>query len=315
MAGRPDSAPFIGSTVARTRRRRPAPAPSGRHSDRSDRRAVFVLRPFGARPKDPHEWVSDARAGYSREMPDQPTQHPAPVQRLRVRYAKRGRLRFTSHRDFSRALERAIRRAELPMAYSSGFSPHPRISYANASSTGASSEAEYLEIALVETLEPEAVRAALDEALPDGLDVVDVVEARTSGFADRLQASRWLVELPDLDLDAVTRAVSLFLGAESVEVARMTKQGMRRFDCRGAVVSLVARSGSDDSRPCAILELVVRHETPAVRPDDILAGIREIAGLVAPVPPLLTRVEQGPLDAETGLVSDPFDADRAAPRA
>ena len=68
------------------------------------------------------------------------------MQRLRIRYAKRGRLRFTSHRDFSRAFERAIFRARIPMAYSSGFNPHPRISYAGASPTGSASEAEYLEI-------------------------------------------------------------------------------------------------------------------------------------------------------------------------
>lgn len=104
-------------------------------------------------------------------------QQPPPVQRLRVRYAKRGRARFTSHRDFARAFERALRRAEIPMAYSSGFSPHPRISYANAAATGAASEAEYLEIALALTCQPEAVREALDQALPTGLDVLEVVSA------------------------------------------------------------------------------------------------------------------------------------------
>ena len=68
------------------------------------------------------------------------------VQKLRVHYAKRGRLRFSSHRDFQRALERALRRAEVPMAYSAGFSPHPKISYANSAPTGVASEAEYVVI-------------------------------------------------------------------------------------------------------------------------------------------------------------------------
>src|SRR5207245_2606849 len=107
----------------------------------------------------------------------QPEQHAPPVQRLRVRYAKRGRARFASHRDFGRAFERALRRAGVPMAYSSGFSPHPRISYANAAPTGAGSEAEYLEIALAERCDADRVRAALDAALPPGLDVLTVVEA------------------------------------------------------------------------------------------------------------------------------------------
>ena len=100
------------------------------------------------------------------------------MQRLRVRYAKRGRLRFTSHRDFSRAFERALVRARIPMAYSSGFNPHPRISYAGASPTGAASEAEYLEVGLARTVDPADLARDLDEALPDGLDVVEVVGGR-----------------------------------------------------------------------------------------------------------------------------------------
>ncbi len=106
----------------------------------------------------------------------QPEQQAPPVQKLWIRYAKRGRLRFTSHRDFSRAFERAILRAAIPMAFSSGFNPHPRISYANAAPTGAASEAEYLEIGLAQVVDPADVQASLEEALPDGLDVVEVVE-------------------------------------------------------------------------------------------------------------------------------------------
>ena len=101
-------------------------------------------------------------------MKQQPEQQAPPVQRLRVRYAKRGRLRFTSHRDFSRAFERAVFRARVPMAYSSGFNPHPRISYAGAAPTGSASEAEYLELALAEVVVPADVHAMLDEALPPG---------------------------------------------------------------------------------------------------------------------------------------------------
>ena len=96
-------------------------------------------------------------------MREQPEQQAPPVQRLRIRYAKRGRLRFTSHRDFSRAFERAVFRARIPMAYSSGFNPHPRISYAGAAPTGSASEAEYLEIALAQVVDPADVHAELEE--------------------------------------------------------------------------------------------------------------------------------------------------------
>src|ERR1043165_10081425 len=100
----------------------------------------------------------------ARRVPTGPPPPPV-VQRIRIRYAKRGRVRFTSHRDFARAFERALRRADIPMAYSAGFHPHPRISYVNAAPTGVASEAEYLEIALAERREPAELAAVLDAAL------------------------------------------------------------------------------------------------------------------------------------------------------
>ena len=75
------------------------------------------------------------------------------------------------------------------MAYSSGFNPHPRISYAGAAPTGSASEAEYLEIALAEEVDPTWAHDALDEALPDGLDVLEVVPSAGGSLADRLEAS------------------------------------------------------------------------------------------------------------------------------
>ncbi|MEC4014837.1 TIGR03936 family radical SAM-associated protein [Streptomyces sp. H27-D2] len=240
------------------------------------------------------------------------------MQRIRLRYTKRGRLRFTSHRDFQRAFERALRRAKVPMAYSAGFSPHPKVSYANAAPTGTGSEAEYLEIQLTEQRDPDTLRELLDESMPTGLDIIDAVEARTTGLADRLQASEWEMRLDGVEPAEAERAVAAFLAAETVEVQRLTKNGLRTFDARAAVAHLEARAGGadGDDRPgatgCAILRLVVRHLTPAVRPDDVLSGLRATADLAPPVPAGVTRLAQGLLDEETGTVTDPLAPDREA---
>ncbi len=231
-----------------------------------------------------------------------PEQQAPPVMRLRIRYAKRGRLRFTSHRDFSRAFERAIFRARVPMAYSSGFNPHPRISYAGAAPTGSASEAEYLEIALAEIVDPASIHQALEESLPDGLDVLQVVVSPGDGLADRLEASRWLMEL-SLPFEQVVRCAEEFLALESVPVERMTKKGLREFDCRSAVVSLVAVG--EPGTATAQLDLVLRHQVPAVRPDDVLRGIASVTDLEVPGSPLLTRCAQGPL-SDSGVVGDPL---------
>jgi hypothetical protein len=116
------------------------------------------------------------------------------------------------------------------------------------------------------------------------------------------------------------------------------KTGPRTFDTRSAVLRLAVSPGPDDASTddasthdastgageenvtvrvaqgergtYAILHLVVRHTTPAVRPDDVLAGLRSQAHLAPPSPPRMTRLAQGPLDEENGSVADPLTADR-----
>ncbi len=254
-----------------------------------------------------------------RRVPEGPA--PAPVvQRLRLRYAKRGRLRFSSTRDFQRALERALRRADVPMAFSAGFHPHPRISYANAAPTGTASEAEYVELAVSERVDPEAVRVALDEALPVGLDVLQVVEAGFGSLADRLEASDWAIAVTGVDPAVLKAAVETYLAADRAEVSRTFKTGPRTFDTRVAVLDMrvVEPATVTDTVPhavptgateCAIIRVVVRHTTPAVRPDDILTALRAVAGLVPPAPPLVTRLAQGPLVHGVAAVADPLATD------
>jgi radical SAM-linked protein len=206
------------------------------------------------------------------------------------------------------------------MAYSAGFTPHPKVSYANAAPTGTGSEAEYLEIALAEQRDPAELRARLDASMPTGLDIIDAVEVRTADFTDRLEASEWELRLSGVSPAEAERAVATFLAASVVEVERQTKKGLRTFDARAAVTSLtsaeVAKGAGGDGpmdEPCAILRLVVRHLTPAVRPDDVLSGLRATADLAPPVPAAVTRLAQGPLDEETGTVTDPLAPDRDAP--
>jgi radical SAM-linked protein len=227
-----------------------------------------------------------------------------------VRYAKRGRLRFSSHRDFQRALERALRRAGVPMAYSAGFHPHPKISFANAAPTGTASEAEYVELGLAARCDPEALRVALDASLPTGLDVLQVVEAGPGALADRLAASEWLVALPGVARADAAAAVTRFLAQERVDVQRLTKNGMRTLDARGPVLSLsVAESQAEpaavaDAEAVPVLRLVVRHVTPTVRPAEVLEGLATVAGLIMAEPARAQRLAQGPL--LDGEVVDPL---------
>ncbi|WP_243742685.1 TIGR03936 family radical SAM-associated protein [Actinorugispora endophytica] len=223
-------------------------------------------------------------------------------------------MRFASHRDIARALERALRRAEVPVAFSAGFSPHPKISYTGAAPTGVASEAEYFELTLTEPLDPERLRVRLDEAMPQGIDVIEAVPAAAGGLADRLEASEWRIELPGVTPDDAAAAAAVFRTAERVEVERLTKKGLRRFDTRPPVLYLDVdrRAAIERQETYAILRLIVRHTTPAVRPDDVVTGLRQVAGLAPPSSPLMTRLAQGPLDEASGAIADPLAAEDAA---
>ncbi len=254
-----------------------------------------------------------------------PAQLPA-VQHLVVRYAKRGRMRFASHRDVARAFERGVRRAGLPIAYSAGFTPHPKISYAGGAPTGVASEAEYLSLALTSRQAATHVGQRLNAALPDGIEVIDVTEQAEGAKADttafgRLEASQWRVVLPGVEPAAAQRAAAGFLAQDEAPVERLTDKGVRSLDARAAVVELdvlgedgpagprgrhpgsseaadpdggqrAAMTGLED---CAILRMVVLHTVPAVRPDDVLTALRDRYGLVPSSPPMTTRLAQGPL--------------------
>ena len=240
---------------------------------------------------------------------------PPAVQHLLIRYAKRGKMRFASHLDVARAFERGVRRAGLPVAYSAGFTPHPKISYAGGAPTGVASEAEYLSLALTSRNEAAAVQERLNAALPDGIDVIAVTEDAGGLPASRLTASEWQVILPGLTPDSVAPVVRKFLALEHAPVERLTSKGLRRMDARSAVVTLGVHGLEDDSAgddnavghgadhdASTALRMVVRHTAPAVRPDDVLAALREVSDVVPTAPPLMTRLAQGSL-GESGVVA------------
>ncbi|GAA2182201.1 TIGR03936 family radical SAM-associated protein [Brooklawnia cerclae] len=185
------------------------------------------------------------------------------------------------------------------MAYSSGFNPHPRISYAGAAPTGTASLAEYVELGLAARCDPERLRDSLAAALPAGFDVVGVIEAEGRALADRMEASAWTIELPGVDERSLAAAAADLLAADRVEVTRRTKNGDRVFDAREAIVSL--RVDGDT------VSVVLRHGQPLVRPDDLVSALVACApGLSDDLDaPRSTRLAQGPL-GDDGTVVDPF---------
>jgi radical SAM-linked protein len=179
--------------------------------------------------------------------------------RLRVRYAKLGKVRFTSHRDTARIWERAMRRVGLRVATSDGFTPRPRVSFGLALPTGAESVAEYLDIELVE--EPsDGVVGELTDALPVGFTVLVAREATASGSLQEIVSSvTWELALP-AGLRA-GEAVDRLVAASTLPLERERKGERRVDDVRPQIVSLATAAG--DTTMVADLATIGRGLRPA----------------------------------------------------
>ena len=161
--------------------------------------------------------------------------------RYRLRFSKRGNLRFIGHRDLLRAVERVLRRARLPVAMSQGFHPKPRVSYLSALPLGFSSDDEAMELILEEELSPDELLARLNSSSVVGLDFLSaiVLDDKTP----KQQASSFSCEMriPEGLVPSVRERIVEFLGRESFEVE---KSNGKFVDARAPVLAMTLQGDS-----------------------------------------------------------------------
>ena len=166
-----------------------------------------------------------------------------PAPRVRIRFSKRGPLRFTSHRDVARIWERVLRRAGVEVAYTEGFSPRPKLSFGLALSTGHESEAEYLDVALRAAPGAGAVEqmpALLAPALPAGMDVqaVTVLPAGAESLQQAVTSCTWYIEVGDVAPADVAAGVARALTAADLPLTRSRKGQTVTDDVRPAILDV-----------------------------------------------------------------------------
>lgn len=219
---------------------------------------------------------------------------------LRVRFTKLGKVRYTSHRDVARIWERAIRRVGLPVVYTEGFSPRPRVGFGLALPTGYESVGEYLDISVHPsasgrpgvfdgvgpssgtTLEPVGLIPQLSEVLPAGMDVqaIELLDVRGESLQQAVKTCTWRFEIRDLTMADATAGVAELLSAVELPSTRMHKGKERSDDLRPSVHRLEAVGRGMDG---AALEADLAAKPRLVRPSElisILAPGLELAGAV-----------------------------------
>ncbi len=195
--------------------------------------------------------------------------------RVRIRFAKTGKVRWTSHRDVARMWERALRRVRLPVAYTEGFSPRPRVSFGLALPTGHESVAEYLDVELAGPSDRDdelASPALLSDALPDGVDVLAtaVLDGRVPSLQHDVTSCSWEVEVVGASHAQTASLVDGALRASQLPVTRERKGRQVTDDLRPAIVSLGVLGGQHaGTLLCAELATHPR----GVRPHELLRAL------------------------------------------
>jgi radical SAM-linked protein len=188
--------------------------------------------------------------------------------KIRIRFAKLGRVRWTSHRDVARMWERALRRARLPVAYTEGFSPRPKLSFGLALPTGCESSAEYLDVALSEMVDHAELTTTFSSLLPDGVDVLaaQVLPAGMGSLQEEVTSCRWEIDVPQMGPDALTEVIARVLGAETLSVTRERKGRPVTDDMRPSVLAL-SSAGPSGAGTGLVAELGTRPR--GVRPAEL----------------------------------------------
>jgi radical SAM-linked protein len=196
--------------------------------------------------------------------------------RVRLRFSKLGKVRWTSHRDVARMWERAFRRASVPVALSEGFSPRPKVSFGLALSTGHESLGEYLDVELAPgtTLDLDALPDLLTPALPVGLDVQAAValDGRVTSLQQDVTSCSWRIEVPDVEPEAAEAAVVAALAAPSLVTTRTRKGTDVVDDVRPAILHL-AVAGPSAVVPGSTLDADLATQPRSLRPAELVSAV------------------------------------------
>lgn len=188
---------------------------------------------------------------------------------LRFRFSKGPEIRFISHLDLARTMERAVRRAKLPIAFSQGFHPFPKIVFATALAVGWTSSGEYMDLQFTEDLPPLEGLKKLKAVLPSGLAIMEATSLAPDapGLAVIVNAAAYSLTPQSTDLEGLRERTAAVLAAHELMITKPTKKGPRQRDIRPLLYELKVQT--DQSQPVIHL-LCACGASGNLRPDQLL---------------------------------------------
>lgn len=169
--------------------------------------------------------------------------------KLRMKFKKEGLTRFISHLDMMRTFERAFRRANLPIAFTQGFNPRPKITFTPALSLGVTSSSEYMDVEFYEDISKQDVVLKLNGALPEGIQVTDVEEADEKLPLSMLNCAKYVVTviLSEVGPEELIKSIKILLQQKEIIVEKNTKSGKKLVDIAPLIYSIDLADHNSDT--------------------------------------------------------------------
>ncbi len=200
---------------------------------------------------------------------------------VRIKYSKTAAGRFLSHLDLLRTFERIFRRAGLPLAFSEGFNPHPKISYGSALAVGVTSDGEYLDVEFTEELPLTDMMKRLKEVSPPGLEVLELrsLDTRGKSLTAVINMARYCVRVPlrqALSQSRLDEVISRVISEPELIIDRERKTGKTEIDIKKGIYALEGCI----QEGMLVLEMDVQTGSEGnVRPEEILELIRKFGNI------------------------------------
>lgn len=186
-----------------------------------------------------------------------------------------------SHLDLLRTMERVFRRAGLPLAFSEGFNPHPKVSFGSALAVGVTSEGEYMDVELREYLPLSSIKERLISSLPSGIQILEIIELEKRGqsLTAQINMARYRVIVPLISLIEIGKLQDFIKSAmdqTSFFITRYGKKGKKQVDIKKGIYELEGKVNEDK----LLLQMDLQTGSEGnVRPEEVVEMLKEMGNL------------------------------------
>ena len=198
--------------------------------------------------------------------------------RVRLKYTKEATCRFLSHLDLVRTFIRSLRRARIPVAYTQGFNPQPRLAFAAPLSVGIASIGEYLDLSLEARETIAVISASLNESLPTGIKIIEgqEISEKQKSLMSVVNAALYTVKMLSAEQEIIKEQVSLILDASQLTGIKKTKKGLVKRDIKPYIYNLRIKEEAEveNQNQIILLEMLLKIGSQgSVHPAEVMVAM------------------------------------------